>query len=191
MKKSAVWFLLVVAAVGLALDLGTKAWAVAALGDGKTMTLRPDTLSLQIAYNPGGAFSMFASVEALPRRFFFVAVSIFAIYFILRLYRRLEAGQRALRWGLPLVLAGALGNLTDRILRGEVVDFIVYRGVWLESLNGFIHSIYSPWVVTDQWPTFNVADIWICAGVVLMLIDSWRPHRRVSSQSDTVAPSAS
>jgi signal peptidase II len=87
-------------------------------------------------------------------------------------------GQRALRWGLPLVLGGALGNLADRVTRGSVVDFIDYRAEWVESMNRLIANVAGGWHVTDHWPTFNVADISICVGVGLMAVDMLMSGRR-------------
>jgi lipoprotein signal peptidase len=84
-------------------------------------------------------------------------ISALAITFIVSLYRRLAPTQHALRWGLPLVLGGALGNLVDRIRYSHVIDFIHAHMKW----GGHDHS----------WPTFNVADIAICVGVGLMAID--------------------
>jgi len=100
--------------------------------------------------------------------------------FIVSLYRRLHANQWALRWGLPLVLGGALGNLTDRIARTGVVDFIDYRGSWVEGMNRLVAKLSPNWVVTDHWPTFNVADIAICVGVGLMALDVLFSRRRPS-----------
>ena len=97
------------------------------------------------------------------RRPFFLLVSVAAIAFIMTLYRRLQPKQRALRWGLPLVLGGALGNVLDRIRYGHVIDFIdahiVYKGI------------------DHHWPTFNVADIAICVGVGLMAVDMFTSKR--------------
>jgi signal peptidase II len=106
------------------------------------------------------------------RRPFFLMVSVAAIVFIVSLYHRLHPSQRALTWGLPLVLGGALGNLTDRIVRNSVIDFIDYRAGWVGQMNEFIATrLSSGWTVTEHWPTFNVADVSICAGVALMAID--------------------
>ena len=105
-------------------------------------------------------------------------MSVAAIAFIVSLYGKLQPEQRALRWGLPLVLGGALGNLADRVTRGSVVDFIDYRAGWVQSMNELIAAVVSGWHVTDHWPTFNVADISICVGVGLMALDMLISGRR-------------
>ena len=93
-----------------------------------------------------------------------------AIGFIVSLYRKLMPHQWALKWGLPLVLGGALGNLVNRLQFNYVVDFIDFRAGWVRWLNGFLSQ--HP---RDHWPTFNIADIAIVAGVVLMAIDMFTP----------------
>jgi hypothetical protein len=110
------------------------------------------------------------------RRPFFLVVSVAAIAFIMTLYRRLQPQQRALKWGLPLVLGGALGNVFDRIRYGHVIDFIdahiVYRGI------------------DRHWPTFNVADIAICVGVGLMALDMLGSKRGPGLPPDPRVPPA-
>jgi len=118
------------------------------------------------------------------RKPFFLAVSVMAIAFIVSLYGRLFPNQRALKWGLPLVLGGALGNLSDRITRSSVIDFIDYRAKWIESMNSGIAHYVPTWSVTDHWPTFNVADIAICIGVGLMAVDMFTSRRRHSRGED-------
>ena len=112
------------------------------------------------------------------RRPFFLLVSAAAIAFIVTLYRRLQPRQRALKWGLPLVLGGALGNVFDRIRYGHVIDFIDFRADWLKKGNELVARYVKDHVVTDHWPTFNVADIAICVGVALMAIDMFTAKRR-------------
>lgn len=173
-------FLGVVAAVSLIADIGTKVWAemtLTARGH-EPMTIIGDNMSIILAYNKGGAWGIGSTAGEMFRKPFFLGVSAFAIVFILSLYSRLHPSQKALKWGLPLVLGGALGNLSDRITRSQVIDFIDYRADWVMSLNSFVHKYYSGWALTDHWPTFNVADIAICIGVILMGIDmfSHRPR---------------
>ena len=165
----------VLAAVSLILDIGSKAWAEVELSkrtlDDPSIVLLPDHLMFTLAYNRGGAWGLLHDASENIRKPFFLAVSVLAIAFIVSLYSRLAPGQRALKWGLPLVLGGALGNLSDRIIRSSVVDFIDYRADWIGAMNRGIAKLSKGWTITDHWPTFNVADIFICIGVGLMAID--------------------
>jgi signal peptidase II len=160
-------FLGVVSALSLVADLGTKTWAERAL-QAANETPTPKTViknvfTFLLAKNRGGAWGVLQNAPENVRKPFFVVVSVFAILFIVSLYRRLHPSQHALRWGLPLVLGGALGNLVDRIRYGYVIDFIDFQASW----GGTSH----------HWPTFNVADIAICIGVALMAIDMLSPRR--------------
>jgi signal peptidase II len=170
-------FLGVVAFVTLALDLGTKILAKKHLEDAKSFADRhldviPRFLSLTFAKNKGGAWGLLQEEPESVRRPFFFTISLLAVIFIVSLYRRLLPDQTALKWGLPLVLGGALGNLVNRIQYNYVVDFI---------------DVYAKWGgETHHWPTFNVADVAIVAGVGLMAIDMF-----TSRKPKVVAPAAS
>ncbi len=150
-------FLVVTSSVFLAADLGTKWWAQKALSAREEIVILPKLLRFELAHNRGGAWSLLADQPASVRLPFFFAVSAAAAIFIISLYRKLEPRQKALKWALPLVLGGALGNLVDRIRYEHVIDFI------------------DPY---HYWPTFNVADIWIVAGVLLMALDMFIPRSR-------------
>jgi signal peptidase II len=150
-------FLAIVSVVTLGLDLGTKAWAEKMLELRPPVTVVDHYVDFILARNKGGAWGLLQTTSELVRRPFFLLVSALAIGFIVTLFSRLQPRQRALRWGLPLVLGGALGNVFDRIHYGWVIDFIDVH----ITRNGIEH----------HWPTFNVADIAICVGVGLMAID--------------------
>jgi signal peptidase II len=179
-------FLAIVSMVSLVSDLGTKWWAEKTLQNMYHFpTPKPVIRDLAIvkeklhvgfgfvlAKNKGGAWGLLQGASEHVRKPFFVIVSFAAIIFIVYLYRRLHPSQRALRWGLPLVLGGALGNLIDRMRYGFVIDFIDFFATW----KGAPH----------HWPTFNVADIAICVGVALMAIDMLVPRRTISARD--VAP---
>jgi lipoprotein signal peptidase len=175
-------FLGTVTAVALLLDAATKAWIEIKMSSGWFVALVPNTLFLRLAYNPGGAWSLMRQTDTAIRTPFFVCVSVLATAFIVSLYSRIAPTQRALKWGLPLVLGGALGNLVDRLVRGQVVDFVEYHGTWVTAVNEFIQRMYKSWIVTDQWPTFNVADVWICIGVGLMAVDMFTSSRRIARE---------
>jgi signal peptidase II len=160
-------FLCALTLVSLAADLSTKAWAKGHLSgyDNKAHAMkRLEVLKGHVdfifAQNPGGAWSFLRSLPDSLRRPFFLVVSAAAIVFIISIYQRVRREQWAMKWGLPLALGGAMGNLADRIRYGWVVDFIDVSLRW----GGREH----------HWPTFNVADVAIVLGVGLMAIDMLR-----------------
>ena len=159
-------FLAIVSVISLALDLGSKRWAEKTLAVGDVpapKTIIKGVFGFVLAKNKGGAWGLLQGSSEKVRIPFFVIVSVLAILFIVSLYRRLHEQQTALKWGLPLVLGGALGNLVDRIRYGSVIDFIDVQATW----EGAPH----------HWPTFNVADIAICVGVALMAVDMLTARR--------------
>jgi signal peptidase II len=186
-------FFAALAAVCLLLDVTSKAWAEVALtrrSPAEPLVILENHLNFALAYNRGGAWGLLQNASESLRRPFFLVVSVAAIAFIVSLYGKLVPGQRALRWGLPLVLGGALGNLADRVTRGSVVDFIDYRAQWVESMNQLIAKAVTGWHVTDHWPTFNVADISICVGVGLMALDMLNSGRRNAAGQTMASPEA-
>lgn len=150
--KRRVVLLACVAAVALALDIASKAIVVSTLEDHAPVRILGGLVYLQLIRNAGAAFSM---ATGLTWVFALVAIGVVGtlIWFAGRL--------RSVGWaiGLGLVLAGALGNLIDRIFRapgplqGHVVDFI---------------SVFAP--NAEVWPVFNVADSSICVGGVLIVL---------------------
>lgn len=101
--------------------------------------------------NTGAAFGIFAGSHEVFRLPFLIGVSVLAIGFMLVMLRRLREGESGVATALSFILGGALGNLIDRILYGEVIDFLdVY---W----KGY------------HWPAFNVADSFITIGVAITL----------------------
>jgi len=134
-----------------ALDQATKVAAVAWLDDGASVTVVPNVFWFTLTRNAGAAFSTgtgFTLVLSL------VAVGVVVV--VLRLATKLNDRWWAL--GLGLLLGGALGNLTDRILRepaplrGHVVDFL--------------HLTH--------WPVFNVADIALTFAAITIILRTWR-----------------
>lgn len=156
-------FLAVIGTVTAAADIASKEWAKLALAgpdlkrSAKHLEVIRDHVDFIFAQNPGGAWSFLRSVPDGIRRPFFLFVSAAAIVFIVSVYARLERRQWAMRWGLPLALGGAIGNLADRVRYGWVVDFV---DVYYKRGGNEMH-----------WPTFNVADVAIVAGVGLMALD--------------------
>lgn len=133
------------------LDQVTKFIARSRLEPGQPVTVIPGFLDLNLTFNSGAAFGVMPSWAPL-----FVIVALVAIYAIVRL-KQARPGSRSLSIGLGLLLGGALGNLVDRLVSPtrEVTDFLS------------LHLSYGG--RTYAWPTFNVADIAIVAGAVLVL----------------------
>ena len=141
-------WLLVIAAVVLAVDLGTKALVVAKMRPGEPISIIGDVVRLTLIRNSGAAFSMATGMTWL-----LTLVASAVVIGVIRIGRTL----RSLGWavGLGLVLGGAVGNLVDRLFRapgplqGHVIDFIA---------------------VTRWWPVFNAADSAIVCGAILLVV---------------------
>ena len=120
-----------------------------------------DYWDFQYTRNPGAAFGILADADESFREPFFRVVSVVALLLILVLLQQTKMGQRILFSGLTFVAAGAVGNFVDRIRFGYVIDFVV-------------------WKYTDEyrWPTFNVADVLICIGFALIVIEMIRDGLR-------------
>jgi signal peptidase II len=104
--------------------------------------------------NPGAAFGLFNEGPAAIRLTFFITVSLVAIGIVLSFFRKLAPGDRLSALALGCILGGAVGNLVDRVWRGEVVDFLHFR-LW----GGY------------SWPDFNFADSFIVVGVGLLILE--------------------
>jgi signal peptidase II len=120
--------------------------------------------------NTGAAFGSFKNNNA-----FFIAISCVALLFALTLLLKPPGlGKSASLWwshdpwrdvSLALLLAGVLGNLTDRLLYGHVIDFLLF-------------DLHLPFA--HPWPAFNVADSCICIAVVFFIIHSFRQDKRAA-----------
>ena len=126
------------------LDQASKRWATAALAGGSRDL---GLLSLTLVQNRGAAFGLGQNYSGLIA----VMAGVFLLLGFLVLF--LKSPKTAFgRWGLILLLAGAGGNLADRIRLGAVVDFIDFR----------------------FWPVFNLADTWITCGTILLALAFWK-----------------
>ncbi len=115
-------------------------------------------LALYRTYNTGVAFSMFEWVGDKGLMIMSVAV----IAFVLFLAKRTEPSQVMARIGFCLIIGGAIGNLIDRIRSSQgVVDFIDVG------------------VGTVRWPVFNVADMAVTIGAIILALSLWKEEQRV------------
>jgi signal peptidase II len=116
-------------------------------------TVIPDFFSLVNVTNTGAAFGSFRNNNT-----FFIVISSVALLVVLVLLTRRHPPNLWRDVSLALLLAGILGNLTDRILYGHVIDFLLFD----------LHIRYA-----HPWPAFNVADSCISIAVVLFIIHSF------------------
>ena len=147
------WFGVLVAALLVVLDYYTKKWAIDALST-QSISVVDGLLNWHLAMNRGVSFSMLGdlSYKNLPEVLgvFALVVSVILIHWMGH-----HKGRLPFVLGLSFIIAGAIGNGVDRFAYGAVVDFIdVYYGMW-------------------HFPTFNVADICVNIGVILMLVDAY------------------
>jgi signal peptidase II len=101
--------------------------------------------------NTGAAFGILAESDEFFRRSFLIGFSLLAIGFIVVMLRRLPETEEGLITALSFILSGAVGNLIDRVVYGEVIDFLDFY-LW-----------------DYHWPAFNFADSFITLGVMLIL----------------------
>src|SRR6266481_2635457 len=136
-----------------AIDQFTKYLVLRSISPYEAHTVLPDFFSLVNVTNDGAAFGSFKGNNV-----FFILISIIALIVvtILLVRPRLPDAWRDL--SLALLLTGILGNLTDRLLYGHVIDFLLFN----------LHVRYA-----DPWPAFNVADSCISIAVVLFIIHSF------------------
>lgn len=144
-------YLTATAAVFL-LDQATKAWAIRKLRFSGDIEVIPDFFNFAYAQNTGVAFSMFNS-HGDTGRWALSALAFFAATLVLYFFWRTPRNDDRILGALALLLAGILGNVVDRVRLGYVVDFIDFQfGNW-------------------HYPTFNIADIAICTGAGLLILD--------------------
>jgi signal peptidase II len=178
-----------------AIDLGTKEWALRNLSaprppENRPAVCEPDehghiayhrepavarplidgVLNLRYAENCGAAFSMLRTAPGWLRVAVFGTASVGAAFLLLSMFVR-GAGGRLFTWAVPLILSGAAGNnLGDRPRHGFVVDFLqVHPDLF-------------------DYPIFNVADIWIVTGAILMLLDGFLKPRKTPVDEPPVLP---
>ena len=153
-------WLLGLSAVIILIDRITKTWVAAHVRMGGAIPVIPRVLRITHWTNDGAAFSLFADSASphLVRRVL-IGFTLLAALAVLIALVRLGDRFTITTVALALVLAGALGNVHDRILYGSVVDFIE------------VH------IFSYHWPDFNVADSSVVTGACLLLLDSLRPHR--------------
>ena len=135
------------------------------------------SINFTLAYNKGAAFSLFANAGGW-QTIFFTVIALIAAIIIIRMLKALTKDQFQQGLGLAFILGGAIGNLIDRVLFSKVTDFIdVYYGLW-------------------HFATFNIADMAISIGAVLVILDAigWilpgmpKPSTQTAANNNSESP---
>ena len=127
------------------LDLATKYWAKTGLSKIGSIPLWEGVLHLTYVENRGAAFGILQN-----QKWFFIGVAALAVGAIAFAMHKFKNKSKILSLGLSFLAAGAVGNMTDRIVLGFVVDLFDFRLI--------------------DFPVFNVADIFVCIGAALVAI---------------------
>lgn len=161
---------LAVGATTAALDQIGKWLVASAMDQGQRLAVIPGVVDLHLRANPHGAFGLFASFPPGLRTPILLGLGMVAMCAVVAFSVRTLGWSLAISISLGLILGGAVSNLADRVLRGEVLDFI---DIHLGS--------------QTTWPTFNLADVAITAGSVMLMVamlTSWRRQRNQSELKD-------
>ena len=146
-----------------ALDQITKHLVLRFVDPSEPHHLIPGFFALVHVTNTGAAFGSFRNNNG-----FFIALSCVALVVVTVLMLRREPVDPWRRVALGLLLAGVLGNLTDRLLHGHVIDFLLF-------------NLHVP--LANPWPAFNVADACICIAVGCFMVYSFRDARGSETKS--------
>jgi signal peptidase II len=145
------WVILTV--VVAALDQLSKLAITRSIAYGSGIEIAP-FFNLVHVHNKGAAFSFLSNASGWQREFF-IAIAVIAIVWVIFLLRR-HARETLFCFALSLILAGAVGNVIDRIWLGAVIDFLDFH------------------VAGYHFPAFNVADSAITCGAAILIVDSFR-----------------
>ncbi len=153
-------FLLLILFVVVALDTATKLAVQRTMGRYDRVPVLGNVVRLTYIQNPGAAFGIHLGAHS---RIIFLLLSLLALGVLAAMYWYTPATDRARLLAIALICGGALGNLVDRVRSPlGVVDFV---DVGLGSL---------------RWPVFNVADMAVTTGAIVLALSLWREDKRVA-----------
>ncbi len=152
----------ILAGVILILDQASKIWIQSTIPLWESKTVIPGLFNLVHVLNKGAAFGFLADLEGNMQTYFFIGVTGLAVVLIFHLLRTVHRQDHYLFTALGLILGGALGNLIDRIRLGMVIDFLDF------------------YIGSHHWPAFNVADMAISTGAILLLVSFYKKRRYAS-----------
>jgi len=163
MKKNGPYFLIMIALV--ALDQATKHIIARTVDLYESVTVIPGFFNITRIHNKGAIFGSFSQTNNKLVFALLTAASLAALALVVYYFFKTPAGDKLMKVALTLIMAGALGNQFDRLIRGHVIDFLDF------------------YVGQAHWPFFNAADSCITIGACLMLVILFRRKPECSPSS--------
>lgn len=142
----------------IALDQISKTLVLARFEHMERMNVLPHFFDLTLVFNPGAAFSFLAQHSGWQKYFFIVLAVMICAWLIWAIVKN-QFGTLG-KWAAAMIIGGAMGNVIDRLLYGQVVDFLLFY--------------WKNW----HYPAFNVADSFICVGAALLMWDNIQSSRK-------------
>jgi signal peptidase II len=166
------WIHLVIAIAAILLDRVTKVIIEMTLPSNDAITVIPGFFQITHVHNRGAAFGLFAESTSEWRTAMLVGFSTIALGVVAYLLWKSDHTLPSTAIGLSMILGGAIGNLWDRITRGQVTDFLHF------------------YIGSHIWPDFNVADSCIVVGAMLLMFEivfakSPTPHEHPEAASQS------
>ena len=154
MRKNSPYFILILGLV--ALDQATKLLVSRTVDLYQSIPVIPGFFNITLIHNKGGIFGAFSQADSRLVFWGLTLASLTALGLVLYYFFKTPPSDKLLKVSLSLILAGALGNLIDRVMRGYVIDFLDFH------------------IGNAHWPFFNAADSCITVGALLMLVIFFR-----------------
>ncbi len=148
-------------------DQLTKIWVLREVPLGGQIVVIPGIFEIVHVKNRGAAFSMLADWDSEMRNWFFFGISLLAMLALFALYAKTKPEERRVQVPLALIFGGAIGNLIDRVLYGEVTDFLGFH--WHDKIADF-KLLGRHFRFALSWPAFNIADSAITCGALFLVV---------------------
>jgi len=146
-------------------DITLKIWIQRSLDLYEEIPVISGFFNINYIHNFGAAFGFMSGTAPEVRKVFLFGITAIATFVILKMLKRNSISQILENIALSLILGGALGNALNRLYLGYVVDFLHFH-----------------WQERHHFPSFNVADIAICLGVGILLLQQFRTGRSISQR---------
>lgn len=157
MKKNILFILL--SAFVIIFDQITKFVILKTFDYGERLNVIPNFFDLTLVFNPGAAFSFLSNQNGWQKYFFLILAVVVSFYLIYAVFKKHFGLLGSI--GSMMIVGGAIGNVIDRLIYGQVVDFLLF----------YLGNYY--------YPAFNIADSFICIGAGLILLEGFKKKKNI------------